>query len=150
MKDNRRFFAGLAAPNLVNVCVDRISNGDISGKLFQCYSLEPTEFLNVVQLVKLLEDFYDTISFPQESVKIRSFVEHVNHVRPAEAKRKLLDQERILQYRGKIRTFLIHVQYRQNATWQGNLICEEEDKAWQFFSELELLKLIDNALEDCD
>ena len=39
---------------------------------------------------------------------------------------------------------VIHVQYRQNATWQGKILCVETGETQEFFSMLELLKIIDN------
>lgn len=44
-------------------------------------------------------------------------------------------------------TFVIRVQYRQNATWQGQVTWAEGQETRSFRSALELLKLIDNALE---
>lgn len=48
---------------------------------------------------------------------------------------------------GKLDTFLVHIKYRQNATWQGEIRWVEKGKNVSFRSELELLKLMDNALE---
>lgn len=42
-------------------------------------------------------------------------------------------------------TFLVQVQKRQNATWQGQITWMEEKKTVPFRSELELLRLIDSA-----
>ncbi|PNV60795.1 hypothetical protein C0033_17575 [Clostridium sp. chh4-2] len=44
-------------------------------------------------------------------------------------------------------TFVVHVQYRQNATWQGNVMWAENQQSASFRSALELLKLIDSALD---
>ena len=49
--------------------------------------------------------------------------------------------------KGKKTTFLVEVQYRQNATWQGNVTWVEKSEKQPFRSALELLKLIDSALE---
>ena len=47
----------------------------------------------------------------------------------------------------KTETFLVCVQYRQNATWQGSVTWVDEQREQYFRSTLELLKLIDGALE---
>lgn len=44
-------------------------------------------------------------------------------------------------------TFIVHVRYRQNATWQGDVIWAEKNERQGFRSALELLKLIDSALD---
>lgn len=44
-------------------------------------------------------------------------------------------------------TFVVHVQYYENATWQGEVVWAEKNKTEKFRSALELLKLIDSALE---
>ena len=44
-------------------------------------------------------------------------------------------------------TFVIKILDRQNATWQGNVTWIEEHKVQNFRSALELLKLIDEALD---
>ena len=44
-------------------------------------------------------------------------------------------------------TFVIQVQYRQNATWQGQVVWSEKNERKPVRSELELIKLIDSATE---
>jgi hypothetical protein len=44
-------------------------------------------------------------------------------------------------------TFIVHVQYRQNATWQGQVTWAEKEKIQSFRSALELIKLMDSALD---
>lgn len=42
--------------------------------------------------------------------------------------------------------FVVHIQYCENATWQGTVIWTEKNITKQFRSALELLKLMDSAL----
>jgi predicted Rdx family selenoprotein len=44
-------------------------------------------------------------------------------------------------------SFLIRIQYRQNASWQGTIQWLEEKKTRQFRSELEMMMLINEAAE---
>ena len=44
-------------------------------------------------------------------------------------------------------TFVVHVQHYENATWQGEVVWAEQNWAQKFRSTLELLKLMDSALE---
>ncbi len=45
-------------------------------------------------------------------------------------------------------TFLVQVQFRQNATWQGTITWTEQKKTNHFRSTLEMVKLMDSALND--
>ena len=46
--------------------------------------------------------------------------------------------------------FVVHVQFRQNATWQGTVQWVDANKTQRFRSALELLKLMDEALDGND
>ena len=43
-------------------------------------------------------------------------------------------------------TFVVQVQFQQNATWQGTITWTDRKKTQRFRSTLEMIKLIDNAL----
>jgi hypothetical protein len=47
-------------------------------------------------------------------------------------------------------TFLIDIYNRQNATWQGTVTWINRDEKQHFRSALELIKMIDNALEKAE
>lgn len=44
-------------------------------------------------------------------------------------------------------TFMIQIQHRENATWQGTVEWSDKREARQFRSEVELIKLLDSALD---
>lgn len=44
-------------------------------------------------------------------------------------------------------TFIVKIMNRKHSTWQGNVTWVEEEKAQNFRSALELLKMIDEALD---
>lgn len=48
----------------------------------------------------------------------------------------------------KRETFVVHILSRENATWQGQVICLEKNENLTFRSFLELVKLMDNAMEE--
>ena len=48
--------------------------------------------------------------------------------------------------RGSINKFLITVEDRQNATWQGIVTMPEQDKTVHFRSALELIRLMDETI----
>ncbi|NLT15162.1 MAG: hypothetical protein GXY05_12550 [Clostridiales bacterium] len=59
-----------------------------------------------------------------------------------------MKEEDISRKHGDKGTFVVHVQSRQNATWQGKVTWAEKNQSQNFRSALELLKLIDCALDE--
>lgn len=47
---------------------------------------------------------------------------------------------------GDTDTFVVNVQFRQHATWQGTVKWAEQNREVRFRSALELLKIMDGAL----
>ena len=45
-------------------------------------------------------------------------------------------------------TFIVKILNKQNATWQGSITWVEEQKTQNFRSALELIKMIDEALDE--
>ena len=136
----------LAAPDLLCICVDERQHGESSGRVYCCYAREAVHFSHEYQLIKMIEELLDRIGYPQCSVKIRSFQEK-KEKKQLPKPEKILEGREIVGFRGKIATFLVHIKYRQNATWQGEICWVEKARTVSFRSELELLKLMDNALE---
>ena len=64
-------------------------------------------------------------------------------------KKEVLEQEQkdVIMHRGELGTFFVHVQYRQNSSWQGQVEWAEKGVMKQFNSELDLVKLISGAIE---
>lgn len=46
--------------------------------------------------------------------------------------------------------FIVDVRYRENATWQGEVRWVDQNKQCNFRSALELLKLIDGAMDQME
>lgn len=44
-------------------------------------------------------------------------------------------------------TFVVRILHRENATWQGEIFWAEENRTEKFRSMLEMVRLIDSALE---
>lgn len=74
MEQKQHAHINISAPNLVNICVDWAENGELSGRVYHCYSTEPETFSNLMHLINLMDAFFDRISFPQASTKPRYFV----------------------------------------------------------------------------
>jgi hypothetical protein len=59
---------------------------------------------------------------------------------------RFMSDEMLENEQGKRATFIVQVQFRQNATWQGTITWADEKKTSRFRSTLEMVKLMDNAL----
>jgi hypothetical protein len=46
-------------------------------------------------------------------------------------------------------TFIVKIVNKQNSTWQGSVTWVEEQRTQNFRSALELIKLIDGAIDEC-
>ncbi len=149
MSDSQSFFnIGIAAPNFMVVCIDGAEEGNEPGRLYSCYSRDPARFEDQYQLLLLMEQVMEDINYPQSSVSLRKYGEKntggcVKRDRPD----KVVEQRELLSYRGERATYAVRVQYRQNATWQGELVWLEHNEARTFASELEMLKLMDSMRE---
>lgn len=133
-------------PNLINICIDEIKNGELSGRLYHCYSEKAFPFANAVRLVELAENLFDMLQFPQASTQMRSFAGGAR--KKADTMEKKLSAEDVEKKHGKEGTILLFVQYRQRSTWQGIARWVEGDQEWKFSSELEFFKIIHQALDD--
>lgn len=132
-----------AALNLVNVCMDQRGKDGSQGRLYCCYRRGPVSFKNEYQLIKAMEALMEEIGCPQSSVELRTYGQKP---RPLKEKPKpVTGREAVLEQRGREATFIIHVKYRQNATWQGEVIWVEHGEKKSFLSVLEMLKLLDSA-----
>lgn len=138
----------ISAPDLMCICVDSRRNSDIGGRIYHKSSSEPILFFSIAQMLKEMEQLCDRIGYPQAAVRSRTFCEKRTGHREKEAELVMETEKDILENNGEAATFVVHIQYRQNATWQGKVTWADKKKSCNFRSALELLKLIDSALED--
>ena len=117
-----------SAPNLVNICVDGVAGGNVYGRLWDHFHECPRQFESAADLLRKIDEMMNEIDFPQESTVVRSF-----------------DPMTIQDERGGQATFIVQIKYRQNATWQGDVVWAEQNRKVYFRSALELMKIIDSA-----
>lgn len=144
------------------VFVDRLCHNDIHGRVYNPFLKREAAFQGVYSLLKNLEWIFDALDFPQATHVTRVF----NLARPDTNKamqatgqkyRKQVSEvvEEVATHEIKAEpdgkgTFIIRVLYRQNATWQGSIQWVEGKKTQNFRSDLEMLKLIDDAVRTQD
>ena len=118
-------------------------DNDISGVVVNPYYKKEMYFKNFAQLIFIIEDLMDSLNFPQKSMESRVFSIETDNVRH----RKIIEGE---APPGSVVTasFQLSVYFRQNASWQGNLVWMDKKMESSFRSVLELITLIDNVMED--
>lgn len=134
-----------SAPNFLAICVDGHRDMDISGRLYYGTGEIPERFLSAKQMILKIDALCDRIGYPQSSTVARTFAQRETET-SEEKVMEMVRPEIIAEQQGEEATFVVHVKYRQNATWQGSITWAEKDMTHNFRSALELLKLIDSAL----
>lgn len=135
-------------PNMVMVCVDGVENGDIYGRYFHRYKKEETFFLNSAMLFSEVEQFYDIIGYPQAAMRTRNFIEREREKVPEKEHMTVIyDSQTLMQFRGKLATFLVGVTSRQNASWQGDVVWMEQKIRKHFCSDMDLMVFVDEAVK---
>lgn len=86
-------------PNLINICIDSVEDGEMTGKIYHCYSEEAIAFSNIIRMIETVEEFFDCLQFPQAATQTRSF--HRKESVQGQKLEKKLEQEQILQMRDR-------------------------------------------------
>ena len=137
--------------NLICIGIDRLLGSDYAGRIWHQYRTEPIPFANSMELLREMDGLYDRWNFPQRSTLVRHFSQEELTAPAAEREETvMMDEGRIKEHTGDIGTFIVRVKFRQNATWQGEVGWAEKQERKYFRSALELLKLIDGALEETE
>lgn len=138
---------GMYAPNLIALCIDERADADYNGRVYDQYREEPVRFRGMLDALRCIEFFLDRMDFPQRSTLPRSFSKQTV-VSDDYGKRPAREEimSNLENKNGEEGTFIVQVKYRQNATWQGQVVWAEKNKKMYFRSALELLRLIDDAM----
>ena len=124
------------------VCIDSYDEGVLSGRFYHAYREGSQTFHSITQLLIKMEQTLDAMSFPQSFHSMRSFLP------PAQQQIDHSADEMFPQ--GKLATFAVKVLFRQNASWQGSVSWLEGIQEESFRSALELILLMDSALNGND
>ncbi len=153
MSDTKQMLFG---KNLINICVNDKRDGDFQGVLYHQYADEPISFDSVVKLLVVIEKLLDQWDFPQKSLEPRTFklVANTRNTRRTNVEDELVIDKlqaaygtrNIQGYSGKLGSFIVQVIFRQNATWQGQVLISENNERKEFCSAMELLRIIDDNI----
>ncbi len=132
-------------PTKFFVFVSREGDG-FSGKVYSSYYRKTYPFRDIWEFLHAVYGLLESVQIPQPVVKLRSFGFRFHKIKLRKAA-DILDSD--IQYTDtadeKKNTFLIHIQFRRNATWQGSITWVEKNKTQHFRSAFEMLKLMDET-----
>ena len=138
----------IGTPWGIILCVDYYRDEKINGRIYHRYQTEPIRIGGMLEAVFEIDAFFDRLGYPFPGTEIHYFIKHEKTQR-IKMTRKLSDEE-MLKNNGEQGTFIIRVEQRQHSSWQGRVTWVEEGKTENFRSALELLKMIDGALDSSD
>ena len=121
------------------ICVDSYNECVLEGRFYNQYCPDGISFHGAIDLLKKMETILNEHKAVQSFSTVRSFAE-----KPAAS---VLTSSGEVNCKGKVATFVTKVLFRQNASWQGSVSWVEGRNEVPFRSVLELLLLIDSAID---
>ena len=125
-------------------------NGTLRGELYSQYLETPYVFISLIRMIGKMEEIFDENKFPEKFLLPRTFgvVKREKKAEPEKGIDAVKNPESPVKKEagGSKCTFEISVRFRQNATWQGQILWAEKNLKQNFRSVLEMLKLMDEAL----
>lgn len=111
----------------MRICIDHISNMEISGRAYCPQLEEPIVFKDLGMFLVMADRALDRRGYPLAFQKKRSFTEGsiiegddslYKEVRAIRQHEQVVD---VSAMRGEICTFLVHILSRRNCSWQGRI-----------------------------
>lgn len=137
----------IGSPSGIVLCVDRNGENGIEGRLYHGYEREAIPFGGYEEFIRKAENFMDALGFPHRGTGERDIDGNTHHFRKKEGMTKIMRDEELLKQHGDMGTFVIRIQQRQHSSWQGKVTWVDKEQSVYFRSALELLKIIDGALD---
>lgn len=136
----------------IRICIDEHENGDIRGRLFNAYYKEALIFDNGMDMIRQLDEIFNTFGYPHATMDLRSFegdtVQKIARKTPTRVRMAPSVTLYTHNANGRLATLRLRVMFRQNASWQGNIKWVEEELEENFQSVLELMLLIDSVFDE--
>lgn len=123
---------------LSTVSIDSYEDGVPKGRLHNPFFESPQSFESLTQFIRIMECTLDLTKTPQ------SFTSHRSFAPPGQSFRL---RNSTVPERGKLASFSLCIRFRQNSSWQGQLHWLEEGRRQNFRSTLEMILLMDSALQ---
>ena len=120
--------------------IDSYENDVPMGRYYNPCREEGGSFKSLTQLLLKLEQDMDLENMPQSFQSVRTFVPRAGYWPDG--------TESARPQSGKKGSFVVHVLFRRNASWQGSLVWLDKEQTMQFRSVLELIMLLNSALAE--
>lgn len=124
------------------VCIDSYEDGIFQGRLSYPSQCIWQPFSSLSQFLLLMESTLESRQNPQSYTQQRSF----SGMLPA----NFAETASCSIRRGTLATFELQILFRQHASWQGVVLWLERQKTQKFRSVLELILLMNSALQEPD
>ncbi len=116
----------------------------LEGEIFCGYPRKKIGYTGEWELLSAISGWCDWSHYPEAMTTLRSFSVRKHRKRQVRKAVTVLDSKLKNALEGKS-TFLVHIQFRRNATWQGTITWLEAEKTQNFRSAFEMLKLMEEA-----
>ena len=120
------------------ISVNRYEKGEMQGVFYHPLRREGGTFQSLIQLLLQMGQSMDRENLPQSFQSPRSFAPLRSLWTGGDACRFVTGREA---------TFAVTVHFRRHSSWQGELLCRGEAQPRPFRSVLELIGLMDGAME---
>lgn len=122
-------------------------NYEYDGYFYNEYDGLHIKFHSLLQLLKELDNLFDRFTFPEVTHEYRKFSTPKDKNERMSKETIMNKNDSVSDESVKNATFLLHVKFRRNASWQGQIQWVDKNVKKTFRSTLELIRLIDNAIE---
>jgi len=128
----------------LRVCVDSVSDGRMSGRVYSMRLSNPIEFSDINDFILKVEDVLDAQNYPQAFQTKRIFKESSSAASPyvSDDSSKLLDEKTVSEVQGKLTTFSVLITSRLNTSWQGFIDKLDGSEKQAFNSDLQFIQLL--------
>ena len=119
-------------------------NKNIQGVISNPFFKTDMVFENMMQLITIIEYISNSLLHPQKTMQLRQFSDNNGSAEPLS-----FNFETTLDFsdHNPLATFELEIIFRQNASWQGNIVYVEQNLSSAFRSVLELFTLLDSVLD---
>lgn len=123
------------------ISIDNYDNRILSGRICNPFLEVDVPFQSTMDFIREMNTLLQDIQFPQSFFGKREFCP------TQETEPRVAALASSTPQKGRLATFSLRIMFRQNSSWQGSLSWLEGKREENFRSVLELLLLIDNALD---
>ena len=125
----------------ITICVDDYNDGVIKGRFYHA-TQGMSQFQSMTQLLLKMDAVLEDIQEPQSYTSKRTFATVISSADCGEYPASFRN--------GAKATFELKVLFRQHSSWQGIAVWKDRMTEQSFRSVLELIVLLDSALQDTD